>query len=72
MAVVNNIPALPHAKLIKTLAAQNSIFAANVAMKNDTSKTIFPAYKVKTYGGIPVAFIGLTLEATQVLFSGGY
>lgn len=25
MAVVNNIPALPHAKLIKTLAAQNSI-----------------------------------------------
>lgn len=37
-------------------------------MKNDTSKTIFPAYKVKTYGGIPVAFIGLTLKATQVLF----
>ena len=48
--------------------AKFNFLAANVAMKNDTSKTIFPAYKVKTYGGIPVAFIGLTLKATQVLF----
>ena len=38
-------------------------------MKNDTSKTIFPAYKVKTYGGIPVAFIGLTLKATPSIVS---
>lgn len=38
-------------------------------MKNDTSKTIFPTYKVKTYGGIPVAFIGLTLKATPSIVS---
>lgn len=49
--------------------AKFNFLAANVAMKNDTSKTIFPAYKVKTYGGIPVAFIGLTLKATPSIVS---
>ncbi|MDO9092408.1 MAG: bifunctional metallophosphatase/5'-nucleotidase [Rubrivivax sp.] len=29
-----------------------------------TGKTLLPAYKVKSFQGIPVAFIGLTLEAT--------
>ncbi len=29
-----------------------------------TGKTILPAYKIKTFQGIPVAFIGLTLEGT--------
>ena len=29
-----------------------------------TGQTLLPAYKVKTFQGIPVAFIGLTLEAT--------
>lgn len=49
--------------------AKFDFLAANVAMKNDTSKTIFPAYKVKTYGGIPVAFIGSTLKATPSIVS---
>lgn len=49
--------------------AKFDFLAANVAMKNDASKTIFPAYKVKTYGGIPVAFIGLTLKATPSIVS---
>ena len=29
-----------------------------------TGKTVFPPYHVKTFQGIPVAFIGLTLQAT--------
>jgi 5'-nucleotidase len=29
-----------------------------------TGRTLLPAYSIKRYGGIPVAFIGLTLEAT--------
>jgi 5'-nucleotidase len=29
-----------------------------------TGKTVFPPYHVKTFQGIPVAFVGLTLEAT--------
>lgn len=49
--------------------AKFNFLAANVAMKNDASKTIFPAYKVKMYGGIPVAFIGLTLKATPSIVS---
>jgi 5'-nucleotidase len=29
-----------------------------------TGRTLLPAYSIKRYGGIPVAFIGLTLEGT--------
>jgi len=32
-----------------------------------TGKTVLPAYHVKTFQGVPVAFIGLTLEATPSL-----
>ncbi len=32
-----------------------------------TGQTLLPAYKVKTFQGIPVAFIGLTLEATPTI-----
>ena len=32
-----------------------------------TGKTVFPPYHVKTFQGIPVAFIGLTLEATPTM-----
>ncbi|AZN68204.1 bifunctional metallophosphatase/5'-nucleotidase [Acinetobacter haemolyticus] len=49
--------------------AKFEFLAANVSMKADPQKTLFPAYKVKTYGGIPVAFIGLTLEATPSIVS---
>ncbi|RLZ11290.1 bifunctional metallophosphatase/5'-nucleotidase [Acinetobacter sp. 2JN-4] len=49
--------------------AKFNFLAANVSMKADPNKTLFPAYKVKTYGGIPVAFVGLTLEATPSIVS---
>jgi 5'-nucleotidase len=29
-----------------------------------TGRTLLPAYQIKRYGGVPVAFVGLTLEAT--------
>nr|WP_228129887.1 bifunctional metallophosphatase/5'-nucleotidase [Acinetobacter vivianii] len=49
--------------------AKFNFLAANVSMKADPNKTLFPAYKVKTYGGIPVAFIGMTLKATPSIVS---
>ncbi|QNH51786.1 bifunctional metallophosphatase/5'-nucleotidase [Acinetobacter venetianus] len=49
--------------------AKFNFLAANVSMKAAPSKTLFPAYKVKTYGGIPVAFIGMTLKATPSIVS---
>ena len=29
-----------------------------------TGKTLFPPYEIKTFDGVPVAFIGLTLKGT--------
>ncbi|MCU4640719.1 bifunctional metallophosphatase/5'-nucleotidase [Acinetobacter courvalinii] len=49
--------------------AKFNFLAANVSMKADPNKTLFPAYKVKSYGGIPVAFIGMTLKATPSIVS---
>ncbi len=43
--------------------ADFEFLAANVKYKNN-SKTIFPAYKIRSFGGAKVAFIGLTLEGT--------
>jgi 5'-nucleotidase len=40
--------------------------AANVVYKKN-GKTIFPAYKIRSYGGAKIAFIGLTLEGTPSL-----
>ena len=40
--------------------------AANVVV-DATGKTLFPAYAVKTYEGVKVAFIGLTLEGTPTI-----
>jgi 5'-nucleotidase len=40
--------------------------AANVVRK-DNGKTLFPAYKVRSFAGTKVAFIGMTLEGTPVL-----
>ena len=34
-----------------------------------TGKTIFPPYEIKVFGGIPVAFIGLTLKGTPGIIS---
>lgn len=49
--------------------AKFNFLAANVSLKADPKRTLFPAYKIKRYGNIPVAFIGLTLEATPTIVS---
>jgi 5'-nucleotidase len=45
------------------LGADFEFLAANVVV-TATGKTIFPAYTVKEYEGVKVAFIGMTLEGT--------
>jgi 5'-nucleotidase len=42
--------------------------AASTFVK-DTGKTLFPPYEIKTYDGIPVAFIGLALKGTPEIIS---
>ena len=42
--------------------------AASTVMK-DSGKTLFPPYEIKTFDGIPVAFIGLTLKGTPEIIS---
>ncbi|WP_337879932.1 bifunctional metallophosphatase/5'-nucleotidase [Rheinheimera sp.] len=37
----------------------------------DSGKTVLPAYQIKDFDGVPVAFIGLTLEGTSKLVSAG-
>lgn len=43
--------------------ARFQYLAANVVNEN-TGKTLFPAYKIKNFSGVKVAFIGMTLEGT--------
>jgi 5'-nucleotidase len=43
--------------------AQFRFLSANVTV-DATGKTLFPAYTIKNYQGVKVAFIGLTLEGT--------
>lgn len=45
------------------LGSDFEFLAANVVV-DATGKTLFPAYTVKNYQGVKVAFIGLTLEGT--------
>lgn len=40
--------------------------AANV-VRQDNGKTIFPAYKMRSFAGAKVAFIGMTLEGTPTI-----
>ena len=42
-------------------------YLAASTLVNATGKTLFPPYTVKTFQGIPVAFIGLTLEGTPAM-----
>ncbi len=42
--------------------------AASTVVK-DTGKTVFPSYEIRTFDGIPVAFIGLTLKGTPEIIS---
>jgi 5'-nucleotidase len=50
--------------------AKFQYLAANV-FDEASGKTIFPAYVIKTYSSVPVAFIGLTLEGTPVTVRAG-
>ncbi|WP_348945918.1 bifunctional metallophosphatase/5'-nucleotidase [Chitinibacter sp. FCG-7] len=43
--------------------AKFKFLAANV-IDTASGKTLFPAYQTKTFGGVPVAFIGMTLKNT--------
>ena len=42
--------------------------AASTVVK-DTGKTVFPAYEIRKFDGIPVGFIGLTLKGTPNIIS---
>jgi 5'-nucleotidase len=46
--------------------ANFQFLAANVVRK-DNGKTIFPAYKIRSFGNAKIAFIGLTLEGTPLI-----
>ncbi|HSK67429.1 MAG TPA: bifunctional metallophosphatase/5'-nucleotidase [Anaerolineales bacterium] len=46
--------------------ANFQFLAANVVRK-DNGKTIFPAYKIRSFAGAKVAFIGMTLEGTPLI-----
>jgi 5'-nucleotidase len=48
--------------------AKFQYLAASTAEKT-TGKTIFPPYEIRTFDGIPVAFIGLTLKGTPNIVS---
>jgi 5'-nucleotidase len=48
--------------------AKFSYLAAST-IDTSTGKTLFPPYAIREFGGIPVAFIGLTLKATANLIS---
>jgi 5'-nucleotidase len=46
--------------------ANFQFLAANVVRK-DNGKTIFPAYKIRSFGTAKIAFIGMTLEGTPLI-----
>jgi 5'-nucleotidase len=46
--------------------AKFQYLSANVFDKS-TGKTLFPAYAIKAFDGVPIAFIGLTIEATPTI-----
>lgn len=45
--------------------ANFQFLAANVVRNN--GKTLFPAYKIRSFGGAKIAFIGLTLKGTPLI-----
>ncbi|MBN8992064.1 MAG: bifunctional metallophosphatase/5'-nucleotidase [Rhizobiales bacterium] len=44
-------------------------YLAASTFEKATGKTVFPAYDIRTFDGIPVAFIGLTLKGTPNVIS---
>ncbi len=45
-------------------AGANFQFLAANVVRQDNGKTIFPAYKMRSFAGAKIAFIGMTLEGT--------
>jgi 5'-nucleotidase len=48
--------------------ARFDFLAANVVYRDD-GKTIFPPFKIDRFGGVKVAFVGMTLEGTPLIVS---
>lgn len=46
-------------------------YLAASTIEKATGRTIFPPYEIRTFDGIPVAFIGLTLQATPEIVAPG-
>ncbi|MBN9008113.1 MAG: bifunctional metallophosphatase/5'-nucleotidase [Rhizobiales bacterium] len=44
-------------------------YLAASTIETATGKTVFPPYEIREFGGIPVAFIGLTLKGTAKIVS---
>jgi 5'-nucleotidase len=44
-------------------------YLAASTFQKDSGKTLFPPYEIRTFDGIPVAFIGLTLKGTPEIIS---
>ena len=44
-------------------------YLAASTFEKSTGKTVFPAFDIREFGGVPVAFIGLTLKGTPGLVS---
>ena len=44
-------------------------YLAASTVETATGKTVFPPYEIRTFGGIPVAFIGLALKGTPKIVS---
>lgn len=48
-------------------AGANFQFLAANVVRQDNGKTIFPAYKIRSFGNAKIAFIGMTLEGTPLI-----
>src|SRR3989442_6881936 len=48
-------------------AGANFQFLAANVIRQQNGKTLFPAYKVKTFAGAQIAFIGMTLKGTPAI-----
>ena len=44
-------------------------YLAASTIEKSTGKTVFPAYEIREFEGIPIAFIGLTLKGTATIVS---
>lgn len=48
-------------------AGANFRFLAANVVQAKNRKTLFPAYKIRSFGGVKVAFVGMTLEGTPTI-----